>query len=195
MAVFHRWTKEMEVFLTEHYQWVGDFLLAEEMNDRFPHPYKWNKKHIEKKRQYLKLKRNKEQEGFVRWFATTFLIDPGNQKMWTSRGRSKPGDIRVWKGIEHIKTDKGFIRLSVHTWTLHHGAPPVGFNVCIKDLKKTAGDISNLELVSDGDLGVRNKLACYPTEIRQSIITLRKLNKTIYEKQDAGFKQSSVRAA
>jgi hypothetical protein len=177
-SVFHRWTKEMEAFLIDVYEYVGDYLIAEEMNERFPHEYPWNKKHIEKKRGYLGLRRTKDQEMFLRWFANA-IINKSQKKAWDTRGRMKIGEVRLWKDREYIKTNMGVTTLAIHTWTIHNGTPPKGANICIKDKTKTAGEISNLELVMNEDLGIRNKHAQYPQEIRTAAINLSKLKRRI----------------
>lgn len=51
------WTPEMINYLKANFRRIGDTELAEIYNKKFPKKKPWHKKHFEKKRRYLKLKR------------------------------------------------------------------------------------------------------------------------------------------
>lgn len=51
------WTPEQVLYLREHYKQMGDTEIANYFNETFPKKKVWSKKHIEKKRRYLNLKR------------------------------------------------------------------------------------------------------------------------------------------
>ena len=193
---YHRWTQEMELWLMVHYENIGDKELSELMNITFPHKQKWTLKHIEKKRSYLNLKRTKEQVFFIK-SENNKSID--RSKMWDTRGRTPAGSVVVWKvggyDVEFIRLEKAFERLSRYNWEKHHGKIKEGFNVVLKDHRKSAGDMNNLILLSNAELAAFNSKNRLPEELRETKTLLKKLQTTINEKQDFGFKQSPVRAA
>jgi HNH endonuclease len=68
----------------------------------------------------------------------------------------------------------------IHLWETHHKQKlQKGFNIVFKDGNSQNFDIDNLENISDQELMSRNTLSRYPTEIKQQLFAIRKLNKTI----------------
>jgi hypothetical protein len=181
-TTYHRWTKAQEKFIRDNYRWIGDYGLAELMNEKFPHKYSWTKKNVEKKRQYLNLHRSKDEARLLKWFANKIIKSENGcySKAWDTRGRSKEGEVRKWGKYDYIKTEGKFIPVRIHIWKVVHGSIPKGMSVIRKDLDKPQGDINNLLLVPRSELAKRNKLSQWPNELRE---TLSKLNKVINEKQ------------
>lgn len=179
---YHRWTPQMEKFLIRNYRYYGDLILAQMMNDRFPHRYRWNIKHIEKKRGFLGLKRTKEEVFAIRSEWAKVYAPDRLERMWEDRNKMKIGEVRKWGKCEYVMTKRGVVSLHRYTWMLNKGKIKKGYNVVIKDHGKSAGDINNLELVSDAELAKRNSIARYPPELRKAIWALIKFNKAINEK-------------
>ena len=180
------WTKEQVQFLRDNYKTIGDTELAEMFNDRWNKAKGWTKKHIEKKRRYLKLQRtsSEKQTIFHRNVESgRFAICP--VKAWDKRGRSEEGTVVVWRVNgrinEFIKVNGAYKHLSVHTWETHNGPVPKGFNVFRKDGNPLNNTIENLELITDKELQWRNaqKRAKYPLEIREIEKLLKTLNQKI----------------
>jgi hypothetical protein len=59
------WTKEQVRFLRQNYKKIGDLELAEIFNQKWHKDKGWSKKHIEKKRRYLGLKRTEEEKNLI----------------------------------------------------------------------------------------------------------------------------------
>jgi len=92
------WTKEQVDYLIANYKTTGDVELAEYFNTHWPKNKGWTKKHIEKKRRYLKLKRTEKEIERIhdRNVANgRFAMCP--HLAWAKRGIAPVGDIRVWK--------------------------------------------------------------------------------------------------
>lgn len=121
---YHRWSKEQVAFLLDNYQRIGDTELAEIMNGLFPHKYPWTKKHIEKKRSYLKLKRTKDEMHLI--YVRNAAVDRYNTKQaWDTKGRSPEGTIVLWRRqsekLQYIKTANGFVPYYRWLWESVHG--------------------------------------------------------------------------
>jgi hypothetical protein len=173
---YHSWTKEEIDFLKANYQKIGDTYLAELMQRQFPrNDIDWNKKHIEKKRGYLKLKRSKKQENSLRCLNNK---DGRHFKAWDKRGRAKEGEVRIWHGKEHIKIKGRFIALHRHK------------------AKAKAGDV-----VRDGKIITRAKHAVmnrhawlnFSPEIRETVTVLNKLKKIVYGKKNRRPERNTFR--
>ena len=103
---YHRWTRDEIDFLKSNYKKVGDTHLAVLMQRQFPRSdTDWNKKHIEKKRRYLKLKRTKKEESRLRKLNNK---DGRHFRAWKTRGSAKNGDVRIWNGRKYIKVKGKF---------------------------------------------------------------------------------------
>lgn len=165
-----RWTSEMDGFLIENFEWIGDTHLSDMFAKRFPKPYPWTKKHIEKRRSYLRLKRTSEQENILRIINNW---DGRHSKAWNTRGRNPEGTIKVWKGRRYIKVNNRF--------TLHDrhiaGAKP--------------GQIARsyegkLRIISQAENAIlNNKMrAALPPELKRTIKALNQLKKIIHGKEN-----------
>jgi hypothetical protein len=115
---WNKWTKEMDSFLMENYEWIGDYGLAEMFEEKFPKGYPWTNKHIEKRRSYLGLKRTKEQAMTLKYIGC-LLGD--HVKLWDTRGRAKEKEIREWKGRKYIKVGGRFTYHSTYDYEQRTG--------------------------------------------------------------------------
>lgn len=87
-----------------------------------------------------------------------------------------------------------YIRISLGKWVPYHqykweqkyGKQPEGMCVWFKDGNSLNCKLSNLKLITRGELAVKNreKFLQYPEELRKAIHLLGKLKKKVYEKQD-----------
>jgi hypothetical protein len=184
------WTEEQVQFLREHYKIFGDVELGEIFNAKWKKNKGWSKKHIEKKRRYLGLKRSKQQKDEIQErnrLQGRFSIN--HWKRWIGR-TATIGEVRIWKEQNRpykvVKTENGFVSYPRMLWTEKFGAIPKGFNVMFRDGNTLNCELNNLELVSDEQLAIRNGIQRFPVEIRKAIHTLAKLKRKIksYEKQD-----------
>lgn len=160
------WTREQIDFLQAYYPIMGDVEMAELFNQMYPKEKGWTKKHIEKKRRYLKLKRTKEQIAEIKQrnvHQGRFSIN--HWKRWKGQGREQ-GELAVWK--YHTGTPVVVIKWSggrffgiydtwAHiNWMLHYGPIPEGMNIIHKDGDTLNCDISNLQMLSNADNSRRN---------------------------------------
>lgn len=157
------WTDEQVDFLRENFQLIGDKELAEIFEAKWPKQKTWTLKHIEKKRNYLGLKRTKEETFAIhhRNIANGSWKDAG-AKIWAKRGEMPEGTIRYWgKGnrkVPYIKVDGAFIHWARHRYEQLHGPIPEGMNCVFADNNPRNRSDHNLILVSNADLGRRNGL-------------------------------------
>ena len=80
------WTDEQVDFLLKNYKEKGDTELAEIFNKKWYKDKGWTKKHIEKKRRYLKLKRTPEEIARIHLgHIKKGVYVEGNKKMWETR--------------------------------------------------------------------------------------------------------------
>lgn len=180
-----RWTPVQVEWLKRLYKHVGDYEISLMFQEAYPKDKGWTLKHIEKKRNQLGLHRTKTELKAIRERNKAFgCWMVGSVHTWQTRGIAKPGEVRSWKGREYIKTEKGFELANRLIWEKQYGKIPEGMNIVRKDISKPMTDIHNLEMITDGELGQRNKLTQYPYDLRQTIITLNKLKKEIYERHN-----------
>lgn len=186
-----RWTKKQEKFLKENYKEIGDTELAEIFEVKWFKSKGWTKKHIEKKRRYLKLKRShiekkniKERNRLMGRFSMCAL------KRWETTGQFPIGTKRVWKRKDNslfvvIKTKSGFVHYNRYLWESEKGTVPKGMNVVIKKGANPIDyNIDDLEILTDEELIKRNWHERYPIELRRSIKKVNKLKRTLKQKQD-----------
>ena len=149
-------------FLKSHYRKIGDSELAELFQRKWPKNKGWTKKHIEKKRKYLGLKRTKKEIEKIHdrnRIAGRFSQCP--VRGWDKRGRTPEGQIRYWKRKDRteypvIKTEAGFISWARWIWQSKLGPIPKGFNVVFADGNSHHLCIDNLILLSNAQLSRRN---------------------------------------
>lgn len=179
------WTPTQVKWLRYLYTWMGDYEIALIFDEAYPKAKGWTLKHIEKKRKYLGLKRTREQLLSIKRRNYAFGCFKGSlQKIHDSR-RAPVGTVRLWNGIPYIRTATGNERLMRYTWEQHYGPIPKGMNVVRRDRTKSEEDITNLELISNAELGMRNSMMRYPAELRQLIVLNNQLKKTIHEYQQS----------
>lgn len=158
------WKKVQINFLLRKYKTIGDKEIAEIFERKWPKQKGWTKKHIEKKRKYLGLKRTKEE---------LVAIKTRNKKRgcfalcavhaWKSRGVSPEGTVRYWKKFDQpdktfpvIRVKGGYVHWGVWAWQQAYRKIPKGKNVVFKDGNNRNLDINNLILVSNSELARRN---------------------------------------
>lgn len=156
------WTPEQEIYLQEMYHFYGDVELAEIFDEKWFKQKGWTKKHIEKKRRYLKLKRTQEEIKAIH----QRNVDEGRFlqcaiKRWATTGQAPEGEIRYWREnggrfTPRIKIDGRFIHYGRYRYEQLHGEIPEGMNVCFIDNDPGNLADSNLGLLSDADLSRRN---------------------------------------
>lgn len=184
------WTDEQIDFLYKNYHWLGDKEIAEIFEQKYYKEKGWTRKHIEKKRRYLKLKRTDEMKRSIkdREIAKgTYVI--GNHKMWETRGVAHIGTIVQWGDQSHIyiKNDTGkYELLNRKIWTEHYGEIPPNMNVVRID--HTADwTIDNMTLMTNAELAIRNAEIrnTYPPELKQLIKIKNKLTKKIKQHEQS----------
>lgn len=147
------WTAEQVQYLKENYQRLGDTEIAEIFNQKYAKQKGWSKKHIEKKRRYLKLKRSESDK------KTVFERNVNNgrfavcvKKRWETTGQNALGTVVVWRingyDIPFVKTDKGYIKVAHANWIKANGAINKGSNIIHKDLNTLNCELDNLICVS-----------------------------------------------
>lgn len=104
----------------------------------------------------------------------------------------------LFDGAESIRNSKGrpyiWVRISVGVWREKHrlvweqanGPIPAGCNVQFKDGNSLNCTLENLYLIDRHKQMAQNTIARYPTDLRNTMRLLKKLNRKIktYEKQD-----------
>lgn len=182
------WTKEQVDYLKANYKTTGDVELAEYFNTTWPKNKGWTKKHIEKKRRYLKLDRTPKQIQRIHQRNVSngrFKICP--VKAWQTRGVSPVGTINVWKTKEGhqfkvIKRENGFVHYARWLWEQHYGPIPKG--MCIRAKDDTLNIvIENLEMITLAEHAIRNSVnrTYLPPELRKTQSLIKQLNKKIQE--------------
>ncbi len=163
------WTDEQIQTLLNQYEYWGDVELAEFFNSKYPKRKGWTKKHIEKKRRLLGLKRTKEQIKEIQKRNIQlgrFRICP--IKRWIATGVMEEGKIRLWRNgsssvIPMIKINGKFVQWSRWMWENKHGKIPEGMNVVYvrcnpSNFFKENITIDNLEIVDNAELARRNSM-------------------------------------
>jgi len=169
------WTDAMVKFLNANYKKLGDTEIAEIFNKKFPKDKGWTKKHIEKKRRYLNLKRSSLQLKKIKErnrVAGAWII--GSKKAWETRGENPLGIIVNWGDRVLIKTQKGYESLSRSVYQKHYGKIPEGGNIYHKDGNVENCEISNLFLVMNKEQGYVNRK---PAEERKDYLSQARFKK------------------
>lgn len=177
------WTADQITFLKENFQKKGDLELAQIFNEKWEKEKGWTKKHIEKKRKYLSLKRSEEEKEAIKEnHKLKGVFIRGSQKTWATRGVFPEGTIRIWGNDKMIKTENGYQHLRVYNYRKLVGEIPKGMMVRHKDGNTLNCDAENLFLISRQEhamLNVYNSYGKYPEELRLQMRKLRKLNRII----------------
>lgn len=187
------WTEEQTSFLIHNYKKIGDCEMAEIFNSLWPKKKTWTKKHIEKKRRYLELKRTKVEQKKIHLRNVEngrFKICP--IKAWEKRGVSKIGTIRFWKHSNGrtfvvIKTNAGYEHYNRWIYIQKFGelkptefvVPKIG-EIAIDGIFK----VDQLEVISMTEHACRNteRRMEYPEELRKIIRLSNKLKKQLNTK-------------
>lgn len=156
------WTVAQVEYLRANYQMKGDVELAEYFNTvkEWKKNKGWTKKHIEKKRRYLKLDRTKPQLVVIKQRNVVqgrFSIN--HWKRWKDL-EAPIGDIRTWVSqlgnlYKVIKTKDGFVHLAPHIFKIHHGKVKPGYIVTFKDGNPLNCSPENLIQISRAENAMR----------------------------------------
>jgi hypothetical protein len=156
------WTPEQVSFLKNNFRAIGDLELSEIFASKWPKGKGWSKKHIEKKRRYLNLKRSEAEKKNIHArnkAAGRFASCPVNR--WIQQGVFPEGQIRFWKTmgnrlVPFIKVNGRFIHWAPYVWKINFGPIPKNMNVVFMNDNPTDMRIDNLELLTNGQLSFRN---------------------------------------
>jgi len=182
------WTNEQVEFLKKKYRYIGDVELTEIFESKWKKDKGWTKKHIEKKRRYLKLKRTKSEiQDIFRRNVEAGRFQICVQKMWKVKGISEPGTIRIWKSqygsdFKVIKTKDGFVHYKRWLWEKLHGPVPEGYLVATKDMDPLNITPENLELITREQHGARVHIRKLPKELRRTALLVKKIEKQLINK-------------
>lgn len=180
------WTPLQVKFLKENFQSIGDVEIAEIFENEWPKNKGWTKKHIEKKRRYLMLKRSKielEEIQIRNTINGRFAIC--NKKRWEATGSNPIGTIVVWRSanypMAHIKTENGYVHYNRWLWEKHNGPIPKNHNVVRKPGCSEIPTIEFLELLTKEQHAIRNKkkFDSLPEDLKEIIKITNKITKTI----------------
>jgi len=185
------WTPEQIDWLVRNYHYYGDVEIAEIFNQLWVKKKSWTKKHIEKKRKYLKLNRTNDEKCQV-------FIRNKNQgrwkmcpvKAWITRGGSaEVGHIFWWsknnsiRKYPVIKTANGNFDYHRYIWIEKFGKLPSDKYVVpkIDAPENVLLTIEQLEVIDRVEHQRRNaeRRMRYPEEIREIIRIKNKIVKTI----------------
>jgi len=181
------WTTGQVNFLTKNYKFIGDTELAELFTKRWSKNKGWTKKHIEKKRRYLKLKRTPAEIKAIH----KRNVENGAFKMcpvkaWETRGVNPIGSVIVWKNKfgrdrAYIKTPSGYVVYARWLWEQNHGKLSSKKLVSIKGDKIIPDGIKDLELISRAENARRNKQGfdSLPTSLKTAIKLTNKIKKQL----------------
>jgi hypothetical protein len=148
------WTDEQVEYLKANYKAKGDSALAAEFNERWHKKKGWSKKHIEKKRRYLHLKRSLEEQFLIRTgrFQAKDYTDfdgkkfvQGKKRLWFANGKYR------WM----IKIGNMFQPYHRFKWEKLRGPIPKNKKLCFLDGDTTNCSIKNLALFTRAELARR----------------------------------------
>lgn len=165
MGNWTRWTKGMDDYLRHRFRKIGDTKLAELFEKKFPKNHPWTKKHIEKRRWYLKLKRSKKEEHDLRVLNNK---DGRQFKMWDTLGRSPEGTIKNWGSRTHIKVHGKFVDYHRHI----AGAKPGDI------VRHHEGDLRIIDRAENQRLNAKIR-AARPSELKTTIKALNELKQLL----------------
>lgn len=162
------WTKEQVDFVRAYYTIMGDTEIAELFDQMYPKKKGWSKKHIEKKRRYLKLKRSEYQRENIRvrnrkmgrWSIHHYkrwagkLTAEGTHVIWRI-GEASECVMVKWSGGSF---QGGYEKLATINWVLHFGRIPKGMNLVHIDGNQRNCDVENLELLTNAELAKKNSI-------------------------------------
>jgi len=181
------WTGEQIKFLNDNYRAYGDSELAEIFEVKWHKDKGWTKKHIEKKRRYLNLKRTESEKTAIRERNIAmgrFALCPVHA--WETRGTFRVGTLRLWSSSNHqflaIKLKQGYVHYAPWLYQQIYGPIPKGYMVRTKDDNPLNVKPGNLELITRSEHATRNSKNRMPKEYRELKILSNQLTKTINER-------------
>jgi len=182
------WTKEQVTYLKKYYKRIGDTEIAATFNKKYHKNKGWSKKHIEKKRRYLNLKRTPQQRQQIK----QRNIEKGMFKMcpvkaWQTRGGAAPEKtIKIWLVAgtpqKFIKINTQFIKLSRYNWEQHYNKKArKGYCIIFKDGNTMNCEVENLQRITRKENILRNSTQYHqlPEELKTVIKLNNKLKKLI----------------
>lgn len=159
------WTDEQVEFLKENYRNVGDTELAEMFSAKWPKKKGWSKKHIEKKRRYLKLKRTAVERRRIKDRNVEqgrFAMCP--VKAWETRGGAAPvGTVKIWQRntkttpIAVIKQENGYVHYNRWLFENTYFTLPSHILVVTKSGKIVADGPHDLMIIDRAQHARRNR--------------------------------------
>lgn len=178
------WTMEQVLFLRRNYKKKGDTELAQMFNARWHKNKGWSKKHIEKKRRYLGLKRTDDEKAAILARSVGKGIYASANKIRWKEIAAPKGEMRInWYGnrpVKVIKTNKGFVHYARWLYRQHYGKIPSGKIVRLKDNDPMNVVPENLYLITRAENArLNNALKTDPDYGRRKAV--RELNKNIYQ--------------
>ncbi|PIF33014.1 hypothetical protein CLU81_3584 [Flavobacterium sp. 9] len=186
------WTSDQVDFLKQNYKSIGDVELAQIFENEWPKNKGWSKKHIEKKRRYLNLKRTKTELQKVHdRNKKSGRLAVANKKRWEFTGSNEIGTIVIWRVKDYpmafIKTENGYVHYNRWLWKKEYGSIPEGYNVVKKSGCPEIPTIEFLELLTKDEHARRNqnKFLNLPADVKEIISLKNKLIKTIKKNENA----------
>jgi hypothetical protein len=155
------WTEEQVAYLKQNYKKMGDTELAEYFNKTWKKEKGWSKKHIEKKRRCLKLKRTEVAIKVVhKRNKASGRLAVANRKRWEKTGVTTDGTVRYWKNslgvpMPMIKVNGRWEKWARVMWERNFGVIPPGMNVVFVNGDSMDLRVENLELLTDGELSAK----------------------------------------
>jgi hypothetical protein len=175
------WTEEQITYLKANYKTIGDLEMAAIFQAKWKKDKGWTKKHIEKKRMYLKLTRTKEEIAAIK----LKHIENGaykSGKTWDTRGRAPEGTTKNWMGAcIMMKVNGKYIPAARCIFEAVFGPIPKGHVVKAIDGDNSNLDPLNLKLYTRLEACVINKIGSGSPELKEFAITLNKLNRKLKE--------------
>lgn len=156
------WTTEQVRFLEDNYSGTGDTELSEMFSHRWAKDKGWSKKHIEKKRRYLGLKRTPEEKKAIHKRNTgKGYFEKCPVRAWETRGVAPVGEIRIRKNARGrtykvIKTKDGFVHYAPWLYAQAYGPVPRGRVVRLRDGNPENVTEGNLMLITRGQNAILN---------------------------------------
>lgn len=159
------WTDEQVALLKKLWKTRGDSEIAEEFAKRWHKDKGWSKKHIEKKRRQLGLKRTEEMRLKIhsrnkrlgRWAECAV-------KAWKHRDINPDGTIVYWlnnttkKPMPMIKVEGLYVHYARHRWKQLGRKIKRGHNIILNDGDPFNLSDDNLVMLSNAELAQRNSL-------------------------------------
>lgn len=185
------WTPEQVQFLRDNYREMGDVEIAEIFQETSPKEKPWTNKHIDKKRDYLNLKRTAaEIKEIKKMNIANGRFSMCVAKRWETVGTTPVGEIRVWKhsgkqnGFAVIKRKNGFVHYNRWLYQQHFGKLKSDQLVVTVSGDTIARGPEDLLVIDREEHARRCVLKKYPEEYRETVKLIWKLNEVITEKSN-----------